>query len=73
MWSISSTAKNKAFLSAAKKRRRELKIPQKIIAHEMGLNVSAYSKIECGYTDLSLDKFIFICKRLNLNAQNFLL
>jgi transcriptional regulator with XRE-family HTH domain len=73
MWSISPTAKNKAFLSAVKQRRKDLKIPQKTIAYEMDIDVSTYSKIECGYTALILCNFIFLCKRLNLNAQNFIM
>lgn len=73
MWSISETATHKAFLIAVKKRRDELNIPQKQIAHELRLTQSAYSRIECGSSDLKFADFIFLCKRLNLNAQEFLM
>lgn len=71
MWAISSTTKNKAFLTKVKQRRKFLKVPQKIIAHDLGLSVPAYSKIECGYTDLNFDTFKYLCKTLRIHPQEF--
>lgn len=73
MWAISSTAKNKTFLIDVKKKRKELRIHQKVLAHELGMTQGNYSQIECGSTDLKLNDFIFICKRLSLNAGSYLI
>jgi transcriptional regulator with XRE-family HTH domain len=72
MWSISATATHKAFLIAVKKKRKEIKLPQKVIAHELGLTPAGYSLLEAGQVELSLHRFIFLCKRLNLKPETFL-
>lgn len=72
MWSISETAAHKAFLIAVKKKRKEIKLPQKVLAYEMRISRPAYCLLESGQVELSLQRFIFLCKRLNLNPQEFL-
>jgi len=73
MRSISETKKNQAFLIALRERREKMRIPQKVLAYELGISTVAYSYIERGSTDLKLDIFKFLCKRLNLKAENFLI
>ncbi|MBS3913743.1 MAG: helix-turn-helix transcriptional regulator [Bacteroidetes bacterium] len=56
-----------------RERREKMRIPQKVLAYELGISTVAYSYIERGSTDLKLDIFKFLCKRLNLKAENFLI
>ena len=72
MRTLPETTKNKAFLTALRQQRKKLKVPQKVLAHELGVEPPAYCMIERGATSLKLDTFIFLCKRLNLKAEEFL-
>lgn len=71
MRSLSGTTKNQAFLMTLRARRRELRIPQKVLAYDLGMTQAAYAFIEQGATDLKLGVFIFLCNRLEINAENF--
>ena len=71
MRKISDTAKIQAFLTAVRAQRKKMRLPQKVLAHELGLGVSAYSKIESGATGLNVGIFNFLCNRLNLRPENY--
>jgi transcriptional regulator with XRE-family HTH domain len=71
MRTLQKTTETKAFLKEVREKRKILKIPQKVIAHELGVTAAAYTQIEKGATSLKFDLFIFLCKRLDLNANNF--
>lgn len=73
MRALSETSKNQTFLKAVRERRRSLRIPQKVLAHEIGVSAPAYCLIEGGAIEIKLDLFIFLCKRLNLQAEMFLI
>lgn len=72
MRQVHETSKNKAFLAEVRQQRRRLRIPQKLIAHEIGVSVVAYCRIERGSTDLKFDIFNFLCKRLGISGEKFL-
>ena len=73
MRTLPPSTKNQAFLNAVRLRRREMKLPQKVLAHELSVSTPAYHKIETGKTILNFEIFNFLCKRLILNAEKFLL
>lgn len=73
MRTISETSKNQAFLVECRMARRRLRVPQKVIAHELRISTVAYSNIERGATDLKFDLFKFLCKRLEIAPEKFLI
>lgn len=66
MRQISATGARETFLKDVKRQRKAMKIPQKVLAHELKISQAAYSFIEDGATDLKLETFIFLCERLQL-------
>lgn len=73
MWPFFQTEENPAFLAEVKRARKKLRIPQKVIAHELGMTQAAYSKIESGSSPIKFQTGIFLIKRLNLNPENYLI
>ena len=71
MRTVLETTKNKAFLIEVRQRREKMRIPQKAIAHELGISHPAYCKIERGSTDLKFDIFNFLCQRLGIAGEKF--
>ncbi|GAB4253009.1 MAG: hypothetical protein Kow0079_08220 [Vicingaceae bacterium] len=52
---------------------RELKnISQEFVANELGITTRAYSKIETGETQLTINRLDKICKILNVSPQELL-
>lgn len=69
MRTFSASKETKAFLKAIRTKRRELKLPQKVLAHEYGVCVATYSNIENGAREINLDFVIFAAKRLNIQLD----
>lgn len=61
-----------AVLDRIVKRRKELKISQKDIAHRLNLSQASYTKIEKGETKLSLDRFFIIAQILDKEVGDLL-
>lgn len=55
-----------------KARRLELNYTQDYIAFKLGISQNSYSKIELGYVQLTLDRFICICKVLDVDIYEFI-
>lgn len=52
--------------------RSEKNILQKYVAEGLGISENAYSRIENGYTQLTIANLYIICERLNVTVQHVL-
>lgn len=53
-----------------KEARKKSGITQKQIAKELNKNQSDYSDYETGKVQLDYEKIVFLCKRLNISAED---
>ena len=62
----------KPMLLIIKQKRNELNYSQEYIALKLKTSQNAYSKIELGQTKITVDRFIAICKILELDANQLI-
>lgn len=61
-----------AIINAIRKKREFLNYPQEYMAVKLGCGQNAYSKIELGQTKLQLEKYLAICKLLDMDPSETL-
>ncbi|OOQ60442.1 helix-turn-helix domain-containing protein [Mucilaginibacter pedocola] len=61
-----------AIAKAIRERRLQLNYSQEYVAGELGLSQNAYSKLELGYTSITLFRFFAICLILKADTQELL-
>lgn len=71
-WSLGINRKNTILLTKIKTLRKEKHLSQQQFAEILGLEQSAYSKIESGKTHLSLNTFLRICEILGVKPDDIL-
>ncbi|OOQ60396.1 helix-turn-helix domain-containing protein [Mucilaginibacter pedocola] len=59
-------------LANIRKRRLKVNYSQEFVAAELGISQNAYSKIELGYTKLTLFNFFGICEVLHIGSDKML-
>ncbi len=70
MRKVHTTDALKAFLTEVRRRRRELRIKQEVLALELGLTQSGYSKIERGSSKIKVETGIFLRERLQIEENS---
>ena len=69
MRTFPKTHQDKAFLAEVKARRRALRIPQKVLAYELGISPARYARIERGASPLIFAHGKFLAQRLEIKIE----
>ncbi|MFD2872415.1 helix-turn-helix domain-containing protein [Mucilaginibacter ximonensis] len=65
-------AKIKAIAAVIRKRREEKNYTQEYLAYKLNISQNAYSKIELGYTKITVERLFQIAEVLEIGAAEFL-
>jgi transcriptional regulator with XRE-family HTH domain len=62
----------KLLAMAIRSRRLELNYTQEYIAYKLNMSQNAYSKLELGYTAVTIERFVELCGALEVDVHDML-
>ncbi|AMR34035.1 hypothetical protein A0256_22600 [Mucilaginibacter sp. PAMC 26640] len=62
----------KVLAQAIRERRLKLNYTQEYVASQLHISQNAYSKFELGFTNITLVRFVELCKALEIDMQDML-
>lgn len=62
----------KTLAAAIRQRRLQLNYTQDYIAYKLNMSQNAYSKVELGFTAVTLDRFILLCDAMEIDMRDML-
>lgn len=62
----------KVLIDTIRDRRIKLNYKQEYVAARMGVSQNAYSKLECGYSHLTVERLVAVCKVLETDVCEML-